>query len=110
MVDEAAYKHDVCYIKNKDTKTRNEVCDSDMIKELDDIPNPTIRERLERAVVKPIIKAKKTFGMGSKIYCLKCKTHTDSKNVEHDTSKNGRPMMKGMCLDCGSKRSAVFHH
>ncbi|GFY22231.1 uncharacterized protein TNCV_3298741 [Trichonephila clavipes] len=103
-VDEAAYKHDECCIKNKDTKTKNEVCDSDMIKELDDIPNLTIRERLERAVVKPIIKAKKTFGMSSKIYCLKCKTHTDSKNVEHDTSKNGRPMMKGMCLDCGSKK------
>ncbi|GFY66226.1 uncharacterized protein TNIN_287711 [Trichonephila inaurata madagascariensis] len=62
-VDKAAYEHDVCYLKNKDTKTRNEVCDSNMMQEVDDIPNPTIRERLDRAVVKPIIKAKKTFRM-----------------------------------------------
>ena len=26
-VDKAAYHHDICYVKNKDTKTRNEVCD-----------------------------------------------------------------------------------
>lgn len=103
-VDESAYKHDVCYLKNKDTETRNKVCDSNMIKELDDIPNPTIRERLDKAVVKPIIKAKKAFGMGSKMYCLKCKTHTGTKDTSHTTSKNGRPMMKGICMSCGSKK------
>ena len=26
-VDKAAYHHDVCYLKNNDTATRNEVCD-----------------------------------------------------------------------------------
>lgn len=104
-VDQAAYKHDVCYLKNKDTETRNKVCDSDMLRELDDIPNPTIRERLDRAVVKPIIKAKKVFGMGSQMYCLKCKAHTDTKGAQHATSKNGRPMMKGTCIVCGSKKS-----
>ncbi|GBN18450.1 hypothetical protein AVEN_78477-1 [Araneus ventricosus] len=57
QVDESAYKHDVCYIKNKDTETRNKVGDSNMIKELDEIPNPTIRERIEKTIVKPIIKA-----------------------------------------------------
>ena len=30
-VDKAAYNHDVCYLKNHDTKTRNKVCDQDMI-------------------------------------------------------------------------------
>lgn len=104
-VDESAYKHDVCYIRNKDTETRNKVCDSNMIKELDEIPNPTIRERVERAIVKPIIKAKKTFGMGSKMYCLKCKAHTDTKDAHRATSKNGRPLMKGICMDCGAKKS-----
>ncbi|GFY59096.1 uncharacterized protein TNIN_277711 [Trichonephila inaurata madagascariensis] len=99
-VDKAAYEHDVCYLKNKDTKTRNEMCDSNMIQELDDILNPTIRKRLDRAVVS-IIKAKKTFGMGSKMHCLKCKTHTDTKDAHHATSKNGRTMMKGICMDCG---------
>ena len=29
-VDKAAYHHDICYVKNKDTKTRNEVCDKNM--------------------------------------------------------------------------------
>lgn len=103
-VDESAYRHDVCYLKNKDTDTRNKVCDSDMIEELEAIPNPTIRERLERAVVKPIIKAKKMFGMGSEMYCLKCKEHTNTKGAHPATSKNGRPMMKGVCQSCGSKK------
>lgn len=107
-VDEAAYRHDVCYLENKDTKTRNEVCDTNMINELDAISNPTIRERIDRAVVKPIIKAKKTFGMGSLIYCLKCKTHTDTKNVEIAVTKNNRPMSKGICTICGSKKSSFL--
>ncbi|GFY45597.1 uncharacterized protein TNIN_106321 [Trichonephila inaurata madagascariensis] len=107
-VDKAAYEHDVCYLKIKDTKTRNEVCDSNMIQELDDIPNPTIRERLDRAVVKPIIKAKKTFGMGSKMHCFKCKTHTDTKDAYHATSKYGRPMMKGIFAWIVVQRKAIF--
>lgn len=104
-VDQSALEHDVCYLKNPDTETRNKVCDANMIKALDDIPNPTIRERMERAIVKPIIKAKKTFGMGSLIYCLKCKQHTETKGAHTATSKNGKPMMKGNCVECGSKKS-----
>jgi len=30
-VDKAAYHHDICYVKNKDTKTRNKVCDKNML-------------------------------------------------------------------------------
>lgn len=63
-VDNAAYHHDVCYLKNKDTKVRNEICDKDMIEELDGIVDPTLRERFERGIVKPIIKTKARFGMG----------------------------------------------
>ena len=33
-VDRAAYHHDVCYLKNKDTATRNKVCDKDMLSEM----------------------------------------------------------------------------
>lgn len=106
-VDQTAYSHDVCYLKNKDTKTRNEVCDTNMIHELDAIENPTIRERVERAIVKPLIKAKKMFGMGL-IYCLKCKTHTDTRDVYETTSKNGRKMKKGICTVCGSKKSTFL--
>ena len=33
-IDLAAYNHDLCYMKHKDRKTRNEVCDKKMLKEL----------------------------------------------------------------------------
>ena len=65
-VDQAAYHHDICFVKNKDTKTRNEVCDKKMLTELDGIYNPTLRERMERGVVSKIIRTKKRFGMGLK--------------------------------------------
>jgi len=39
-IDKAAYHHDICYVKNKDTKTRNEVCDKNMLTELNGIYTP----------------------------------------------------------------------
>jgi len=45
-VDKAAYHHDICYVKNKDAKTRNEKCDREMLEELNGIYNPTLRERM----------------------------------------------------------------
>jgi len=65
-VDQAAYHHDTCYVKNKDTKTRNEVCDKNTLEELDGIYNPTLRERIDRGIVRPIIGTKKRFRMGLK--------------------------------------------
>ena len=65
-VGKAAYRHDTCYVKNKDTKTRNEVCDKNMLTELNGIYNPTLRERMERGVVSAIIGTKKRFGWGLK--------------------------------------------
>ena len=65
-VDEAAYRHDICYAKNKDTKTRNQVCDKNMLTELDGIYNPSLREKLDRSIVDKIIRAKVNFGMGLK--------------------------------------------
>lgn len=65
-VDASAYKHDLCYRENRDTKTRNEVCDRNMLKELDGIYNPTVRERFERGIVKPLIGTKKFLGLGIK--------------------------------------------
>ena len=63
-VDAAAYHHDVCYLKNRDTSTRNKVCDKEMINELDGIMNPSLRERLDKSIVKKIIGSKMKFGMG----------------------------------------------
>jgi len=38
--DAIAYRHDLCYATNKDTKTRNKICDKNMLDELKAIPNP----------------------------------------------------------------------
>jgi len=65
-VDEAAYHHDLCYAKNPDTRTRNEVCDREMLRELAQITNPTLRERMERGLVGSMIKAKANLGLGLK--------------------------------------------
>ncbi|GFU15685.1 uncharacterized transposon-derived protein F54H12.3 [Trichonephila clavipes] len=61
----------------------------------DAIENPTndfypLGERQARVLIKPIIKAKKTFGMGYKMKCIKCKKETNFKNIEENTSKNNR--------------------
>jgi len=41
-VDKAAYHHVICYFKNKDTKTLNEVCDKNMLTDLNGIYNSTL--------------------------------------------------------------------
>ena len=64
-VDQAAYNHDLAYAAFPDIKNRN-VADRTMVNELDDIKNPTLRERVERAIVKPILKTKSHFGLGLK--------------------------------------------
>ena len=63
-IDKAAYHHDICYLKNNDTVTRNNVCDKNMLKEMKDIYNPTLRERMERGLVSTLIGTKKRFGWG----------------------------------------------
>ena len=63
-IDKAAYHHDICYLKNNDTATRNNVCDKNMLNEMKDIYNPTLRERMERGLVSTLIGIKKRFGWG----------------------------------------------
>jgi len=62
-VDEAAYQHDLAYDKYGDTANRN-VADRKVIDQLNSIPNPTVRERAERAIVKPILATKARFSLG----------------------------------------------
>jgi hypothetical protein len=64
-VDNAAYIHDLVYDRYSDTASRN-VADRAMINELNNISNPSVRERIERAVVKPILSAKSSLGLGLK--------------------------------------------
>ena len=66
-VDNAAYHHDLCHSKHDDTKTRNEVCDKTMLGELSGIVNPTLRERIDKAIVWKLINAKVNFGLGAPI-------------------------------------------
>jgi len=59
-VDSASYRHDLEYAKHSDVAKRNET-DRKMIKELDSMEKPTLRERAERAIVKRIFKTKVNF-------------------------------------------------
>jgi len=61
-VDDAAYRHDLAYARHSDTAERI-VADKKMIKELEGITNPNVKERMETAVVKPILKTKVKFGV-----------------------------------------------
>ena len=65
--DNAAYHHDLCYSKDDDTKTRNEVCDKTMLGELSGIVNPTLKEGIDKSIVGILIKAKVNFGLGNPI-------------------------------------------
>ena len=65
-VDTAALHHDLCYANHPDRKSRNEICDSEMLRELDRITNPTLRERIDKGIVRDIINAKVNMGLGLK--------------------------------------------
>ena len=70
-VDNAAYRHDLCYSKHDDTKTRNEVCDKTMLGELNGIVNPTLRERIDKSIVGKLINAKVNCGLDAPIKAKK---------------------------------------
>ena len=42
-----------------------------------------------------------------KIYCVKCKTKTPSRDIEAVTMKNGRPATRSTCVDCGTKKFRI---
>lgn len=42
-----------------------------------------------------------------KIFCVKCKTKTDTSKLTHTTAKNGRAMVKGVCDVCGGKKAQI---
>ena len=37
-----------------------------------------------------------------KIYCLRCKKHTENDSVKQVTTANNKQMLKGKCAECGS--------
>ena len=38
------------------------------------------------------------------IYCMKCKTRTETTNLVRVTLNNGRPAATGLCAVCGKKK------
>ena len=52
---------------NRDTKTRNEVCDKPMLGELSGIVNQTLREIIDKSIVGKLIRAKVNYGLGHPI-------------------------------------------
>ena len=38
------------------------------------------------------------------IYCVKCRTKTVTRDLEPFTLKNGKPAVRGVCVDCGYKK------
>ena len=61
-MDKAPYHHNICYLKNEDTATRNAVCDKNMLKELECIYNPSLWERLDNSIVSKLIRMKVKLG------------------------------------------------
>ncbi len=43
----------------------------------------------------------------AQIYCFKCKTHTETRELEAVVMKNGRPATRGLCVNCGSKKNKI---
>ena len=86
-VDQAAYYHDLAYNEYSDTKNRN-IADREMLKDLSEIENPTIREKIEMAIIKPIINTKQKFGLGLK--------DRAARNFQLGASRiNNRPCQRG---------------
>lgn len=64
QVDEIAMKHDICYRDaEKNNKTRND-CDKDMLNNLSNMKTRNFREKVDYALVKPIIWTKYKLGLG----------------------------------------------
>jgi transposase InsO family protein len=76
-VDRAALKHDIFYRDHSDINERH-LADQHMIEELKSIPNPTFRERVERAIVIKVLQAKMKLGLG-----LADELHHEFRNSKH---------------------------
>ena len=92
QVNEVVYRHDVCYDKNKDTENLNKACYKQMVRELDAVSHRTFEATAQS---KPI-------------FCLKCQEKTGTLKAHKEMSMNNRPMLKGVCNVCKSKKSTFL--
>ena len=72
-VDTACYKHDIAYHDSGDDLDKKHIADKILLQQLNAITNPTIRERLDRLLIKGAINTKLLFGAGFKIMKLNSK-------------------------------------
>ena len=45
--------------------------------------------------------------VATQIFCVKCKSKTDSSDLEPVTMKNGRPATRATCMICGTKKFRI---
>ena len=57
-------RHDICYRDHGKTKRGKHACDDEMLRELDELDPKTIRERIDKKLVRSIIGTKRKFGWG----------------------------------------------
>ena len=50
--------HDICY-RDNDTRKRKLICDDEMLKELDELKPENVREKIDKQIVKRIIKGER---------------------------------------------------
>jgi len=62
--DAIAMRHYICYAMHKDTKTRNEICDENMLNELRAISDPTSTKQRHSRIAEAIIGTKKRLRWG----------------------------------------------
>ena len=79
-IDEAALQHDIAY-KSEDIRDRHKA-DVDLIHDLNSIKNPTLRERVERFLVKAAMKAKILIGEGVDSEMLAKELHKEFRRPE----------------------------
>lgn len=60
QIDEIAMKHDICYRDNDDRRE----CDKQMLERLNDVRTRGVREKIDYALVKPVIWLKYKLGLG----------------------------------------------
>ena len=63
-VDAISMHHDICYRDHGTTKQDKHVCDDEMLRALDELDPKTIRERIDRKLVRTIIGTKRKLGLG----------------------------------------------
>ena len=39
------------------------------------------------------------------LYCVKCKSRTETRDIQNVVTKNNRPMLRGVCVVCGTTKT-----